>query len=202
MEKGKKHTLLFYHRTMDRLWRGTAVLSLELFFLWWFGSAFTALYRPQLDPVLLGAAGYSAVLSLFAFLTRRMSYVRASENFLLVATPFFRFKTSYKRIKGVRSVEFHRLYSPANLSWAEDHYTAPMIGETAVVIKLKDFPVSPGLLGLFFPKFLVSEKETELVLLVPDWMAFSLELDSRYAAYQQRLANKARLRALRAASSV
>ena len=201
MNKGKKHTLLIYYRTMDRLWRGTSLLSLELFAIWWFGTAMTEFYRPQLDPLLFGAAGFAAALSLFAFLSRRMGYVRAFDNHILVATPFFRFKTSYKRIRGVQSAEFHRLFPLENLSWAEDRYIAPMVGETAVVIKLKDYPVSPKLLGLFFHRYLISPRGTELVLMVPDWMALSVELDSRYANYQQRMAARAKLRSLRASYS-
>jgi hypothetical protein len=197
MAAGKKHTLVIYNRTMDRLWRGTIVLALELIVLWWFGKAFTSLYRPEIAPIMIGAAGYATAFGLFAFFVRNKGYVRAFDDYLLVATPFYRFKTSYKRIRGIRSVDFHRLFTVEDRPWAERRYSRPMIGETAVVVKLKKYPVSPNLINAFFHTYLINPGETELVLLVPDWMDLSVELDSRYNKYRQRQGNKARRRALR-----
>ena len=186
MAAGKKHTLVIYNRTMDRLWPGVLVLGLELFGLWWFRGAWTSLYRPELDPLLMGAAGYTTALGLFAFLARRMGYVRAFDDFFLVASPFYRFKTSYQRIRGMRAADFHRLFDLEKMSWSEERYVRPMIGATAVVIRLTDYPVPTGLMGTFFHRYLVSPKDTELVLLVPKWMDLSVELDSRYNEYRQR----------------
>ena len=42
---GKRFPLLMYRRTMDRVWGITLILGLALLALWWYGSAFTALYR-------------------------------------------------------------------------------------------------------------------------------------------------------------
>lgn len=186
MAAGKKHTLIIYHRTMDRLWRPVLLLSFALFALWRFGSALTHLYRPQIGPLVLAAAVYTGGFGLFAWLARGRGYVRAFDDYLLIASPFFRFKTSFERFRGVRSVDFHRLFELRNLSWTEERYTAPMIGKTAVVVRLSRYPLSLGLLSAFFHRYLFSPKDTELVLLVHDWMGFSVELDSRYNDFRQR----------------
>lgn len=197
MSAGKKHTLLIYNRTMRRVWQGAVILALLLFALWWFGRSFTSLYRPELDPIILGTAGYAAAFGLFAFFARRRGYVRAFDNYFLIATPFFRMKTSYKRVRGIRTVEFHRLFDLENLSWADERYVTPLIGETAVVVRLTDYPVGKAILHIFFHRYLISPRDNELVLLVPDWMALSLELDSRYNTYRQQIGDKMRKRALR-----
>ena len=185
MAAGKKHILVMYRRTMDRLWPGSLALGLLLLALWRYGSAFTDLYRPELNGLILVAGVYATGIGLFALLARRMGYVRAYDRFLLVATPFFRFKTSYQRLRGVRSVDIHRLFDLEDLSWTEERYVAPMIGSTAVVVKLTRYPISTGVLEKFFQKYLLSPQDTELVFVVPDWMSFSVELDSRYNEYRQ-----------------
>lgn len=186
MTAGRKHPLIIYSRTMSRLWFLAMFFGLEMLALWKFKSAFSDTYRPELDLLLLFAGLYGCGLGLFALLGRRMSYIRAFDRYFLVATPLFRFKTSYRRVRGVRATDFHRLFELNHLSWAEERYTQTMIGRSAVVVNLVDYPVSPRLAGLFFHRYLFSPKGTELVLLVPDWMALSVELDSRYNDYRQR----------------
>lgn len=171
---------------MDRLWAITLLLGLALFALWYFGEAVTTYYRPELDFFFLFAAIYTTGLGLFALLARHMGYVRAFDSYLLVASPFFRFKTSYRRIRGISCTDFHRLYDLSDLSWTEERYVEPLIASTAVVVTLSDYPISPGVMGYFFTKYLVSPKDRALVFVVPDWMALSVELDSRYNEYRQR----------------
>ena len=170
---------------MDRLWPGSLALGLLLLTLWRYGPAFTTFYRPGLSSLILAAGLYATFLGLFALFARRMGYVRAFDRYLLVATPFFRFKTSYKRLRGVRSVDFHRLFDLEGLSWAQERYIGPMIGETAVVVKLSKYPLSTGILENFLQKYYFSPQDTELVFIVPDWINFSVELDSRYNEFRE-----------------
>jgi hypothetical protein len=174
-----------YRQMMGRFWPWTFVLGLLLLAMWYFGPAFTTLYRPGLNWLLLAAGGYAAALGLFALFARRMGYVRAYDRFLLVATPFFRFKTSYERLRGIRSVDFHRLFDLEGLSWSQMKYVEPMIGSTAVVVRLAKYPVSANVLAYFFSKYFFSPQDTEMVFVVPDWMSFTVELDSRYNKYRQ-----------------
>jgi hypothetical protein len=47
-----------------------------------------------------------------------------------------------------------------------------------VVLELSSYPLSPGLLRLFLAPQMFSRQLTGLVLIIPDWMTFSAELDS------------------------
>ncbi len=183
---GKKHILLLYHRTMDRLWGITLVLGLVLVALWWFGGAFTDLLHPGNAALVLAAAGIALAVGVFAFLARRMGYVQAHADYFVLATPFFRLKTSYRRVRSIRTTEFFRLFDVDNLKWSEESYLKPFVGESTVVVGLTDYPVSPRVIKLFFPNYILSPKGTEYVLLVPEWMGLSVELDSRYNEYRQR----------------
>lgn len=174
-----------YRHVLGRFWPWTFVLGLLLLAMWVYGPAFTSLYRPQLSGMILGAGGYALFFGLFALLSRRMGYVRAYDRFILVATPFFRFKTSYERLRGIRSVDFHRLFNLEGLAWTEMKFVEPMIGKTAIVVRLSGYPLSPKVLSYFFPRYLFSPQDTEFVFVVPDWMKFSGELDSRYNKYRE-----------------
>ncbi len=192
--RGEKHILLLYHRTMDRLWGITFLLGLVLFALWRFEVSFTSLWRPEIKGLVYTAAGIAVAIGIFAFFARRMGYVRAFADYILIATPFFRFRTSYRRVKNIRTTEFYRLFDLENLSWREENYVRPFLGETAVVLNLKDFPLSPAIMRLFLPKYFLSPKGKEIVLLVRDWMGLSVELDSRFSEFRQRVKLKKRSR--------
>ena len=185
---GKRYPFLMYRRTMDRLWGITLFLGLALLGLWWYGNAFTALYRTGwVDTMILLAWIIALGVSAVAFFGRYLSYVQPNVDHLVIRTPFIKLKISYKRIIEVRSTEFHRLFDPEQFTWAELKYLEPFIGDTAVVVKLREYPVSPGILKFFFPKFIFSPRgDKGLVIMVPDWMKFSQDLDSRYSTYQQK----------------
>ncbi|HEX7974440.1 MAG TPA: hypothetical protein VF498_08540, partial [Anaerolineales bacterium] len=69
--------------------------------------------------------------------------------------------------------------APARMrGWAQHRFLEPFFGETAVVIELTGFPMARSLLRLFLPSMMFLRQNTGLILLVPDWMAFSTELDS------------------------
>ncbi len=181
---GKRHPFLMYKRTMDRTWGITLLLGMLLLAVWWFGRSYTQFFRFSIENVILFGAIISLAIGIFAFFARFMCYVQAKQDHLLIATPFVRLKTSYRRVVEIRSIEFYRLYSPKNLSWSERTYLDPLFARTAVVVNLKSFPVSRLVLRLFFPKYLLSPQHRGFILVVPDWMTLSTELDSRYSAWR------------------
>lgn len=184
---GKRYPFLMYRRMMDRVWGITLLLGLALLGLWWYGSAFTELYRGGwVDTMIMVSWIVALGVSAIAFFGRFLSYVQANVDHFVIRTPFFKLKVSYKRIIEVRSTEFHKLFDAENFSWAERTYLDPFIGDTAVVINLREYPISPDILKFFFPKFIFSPRDKGFVIMVPDWMAFSLDLDSRYSSYQQK----------------
>lgn len=170
---------------MDRLWGISLLFGLVLFALWWFGRGFTLFFRSEIELLIQVSAVFVTTVAIFAFFARRMGYVRAYSDYLLIATPFFRFKTSYRRVHEVRTIEYHNLLKTEKLSWTENSYLKPFLGETSVVVRLRAFPLSPVLLKLMLPKQMIDSETTSLILLVSDWMALSLEIDSRYNIWRQ-----------------
>ncbi len=172
---------------MDRMWGITLFLGLALLGLWWYGNSFSELYRGGwVDTMILAAWIMALGVSAIAFFGRFLSYVQPNADHLVIRTPFIKLKISYKRLVQVHTTEFHKIFDPEKFSWAERTYLDPFIGDTAVVITLREYPVSPNLLKFFFPKFLFYPREKGFVILVPDWMKFSADLDSRYSTYQQK----------------
>jgi len=185
--------MLFYRRTMDRLWGITVILGFELFAVWWYGSNLIRQFRPGIDALILYASIYTLTLGWFAFVARWMAYVRAFPDYLLIATPFFRFRTSYRRVLEIRPTEFHRLFDPDNFSWADEQYLRSFVGQTSIVINLREFPIRPGLLRLFFPAQFFSPQSTGFVLVVSDWMGLSVEIDSRMGEWRQKQIERSRM---------
>lgn len=184
---GKRHPLLLYRRTMDRLWRYTFPLGLILAVAWaytfWSGEPVFA--NPTAEVWLFVGACLTLAFSLFALLTRSMAYVRAYPAHLAVVTPFLRLNIAYRRVNAVRSASLQQIFPPARAGWAERSYLTPFYAKTGVVVDLNRFPLAPGLLRLFLPAQMFARQSTGLVLLVADWMSLSTELDSMLGVWRQ-----------------
>ena len=178
-KRGKRHSLLIYRRTMDRLWTATFTLGMILFTLWtwtWF-SPMRFLYAQE-NNWLMVAACVLLAFTAFAFFGRKVAYVQAYSDHLRLVTPFLRTNISYRRIHKVHPAEFQRLFPPSQASWAQDRLLSPFYGKTAIVLELKGYPLPRFLLRLFLAPQMFLVHGAGMVLLVPDWMAFSTELDS------------------------
>lgn len=176
---GNRHTILLYKRVMDRMWTATLLLGILLLGLWgwgWFSPA--VLIEAQNSFWLLAGSGMLLGFTLFAFFGRNMAYVQARPNHLRLVTPFLRTNISYKRMRSVHPANFQQLYPPSEASWAERRLLEPFYGKTAVVIDLNDYPLPPFFLRFFLAPQMFSKSNKGLVLLVPDWMAFSTEIDT------------------------
>ncbi|MEK6256852.1 MAG: hypothetical protein N2C13_05990 [Chloroflexota bacterium] len=173
---GKKHKLLFYKHTMQRLWRLSLILDIVLWLVWWFVS-------PQMSTAMTDFVWYSAAatlgIAIFAYFAQNMGYAQAKTGYLLLATPFLRLKISYKRIVSSHPVEFVQIFSPRKMRWADKRFARPYFRKTVVAIVLNDYPLSKIIIRLFFPKFIFHPQENAgLVLVVKNWMALSTEIDS------------------------
>jgi hypothetical protein len=183
---GGRHPLLFYRRTMSRLWKATLLLGILLA---------AALGFLSLEPtVILGLDGTSwlviatvvaLAISLFAFFARWMAYVQAQANSLKIVTPFLRFHISYKRMRSIRPSLTQQLFPPEKSSWSERSYLTPFYGKTALVVEMKGFPINPALLKLFLPDVMFTRNTTGMVLMVADWMQLSTEIDSFRGTWMQ-----------------
>ena len=71
-------------------------------------------------------------------------------------------------------------------SWAQRNFLEPFYGKTVLVVELKGFPLSPGLLKLFLPDSMFARTTTGLVLMVPDWMQLSTDIDTFRGTWLQK----------------
>lgn len=176
---GHKYPLLVYRHLVSRWWTPMIAIGLGMFAL---------AYTEYIDPIVqflpwrwqLPAAvgGLAILMGLFFWSIRYFAYVQPLANHLKLVTPFLRVNISYKRIKKTTTTEMRYLFSSKKMSgWVRDIFS-PLATQTAVVIELSGYPVSPFLLRLFLSRFFFKDKTPHLVLLVKDWMRFSAELES------------------------
>ena len=176
---GHRYPLLVYQHILSRWWPAMIAIGLGMFAL-----AYTEyitplgkflLWRWQL-PAAVG--GISIFLGFFFWLIRFLAYVQPHPNYLKIVTPFMRINISYKRVKKTTATEMRYLFSTKSMSgWVRDIFS-PLATNTAVVVELSAYPVSPTLLRLFLHRFFFKDKTPHFVLLVKDWMRFSAELES------------------------
>ena len=176
---GDRHPLLFYRRTMNRIWQSSLVLAIVIA-----GAGALSLLTPteilglESDTWLFAAATVAFVLCIFAFVARYFAYIQVHDSYLGIVTPFLRFKISYRRIKSVRPSLVQQIFPPDRLSWAQSSFLSAFTGKTALLMELKGYPMNPRLLKLFLPDAMFSPQSEGLVLVVPDWMKLSTELAS------------------------
>ncbi len=183
---GSRQPLLFYRRTMDRVWQYTLFLGLFLGAAgWWSLPRSTDILGIHSDIWLLACAILSFAVSFFAFFARFFAYVQATQNYIKIVTPFLRLRISYQRIRGIRPVLMQQVRPPEKAGWGMRTFVTPLYGKTVLVVELKSFPLNPFLLRLFLPGAMFATDVDGLVLLVPDWMKLSTELDSFRGAYQE-----------------
>ena len=184
---GSRHPLLFYRRTMDRIWKATLALGILLIAV----SAFSLVEPTQLlgmssDAWLFVAAAVALALSIFAFFARFVAYVQAQPDSLKIVTPFLRFHISYQRMRSVRPTLTQQVFPPEKSSWSQRSFLEPFYGKTVLVVDLKGFPIRPGLLKLFLPDSMFARSTTGLVLMVPDWMQLSTDIDTFRGTWLQK----------------
>lgn len=188
---GKKHTLLLYQRTMNRIWPITMLLAGLLFSIWAIAS-FTDLQvlHNQNNFLLLTAGVCSLGLSLFALLTRNMAYVQANVDHIKLNTPFMRINISYRRMRTVHPSTIMQLFPAGKLGWTDRNFLEPFFNSTALILELRSYPVKPWLLRALLPRQMFPPHVRGLVFLVQDWMALSTEIDSMSGVWLQLQARR------------
>jgi hypothetical protein len=185
-KKGARHPLLLYRRTMDRMGEYTLILGIFLGVAGgWPLLKETFIFGINSNIWLLGTALFSIAISIFAYLTRLVAYVQATESTLNVVTPFIRLKISYRRIQSFHPVLVQQIFPSEDLSWAARSYLSAFTGKTALLVELRSYPIDPAILHIFWSAQMFSPQSTGLVLLVSDWMKLSTELDSLYGSWMQ-----------------
>jgi hypothetical protein len=176
---GHKYPLIVYRHMLSRWWTPMIAIGLGMFAL---------AYAAYMDPVerllawpwqlAIAVGGLSIFVGIFFWVIRFFAYVQPYPTSLKLVTPFMRINISYKRIQRTTTTEMRYLFPLKSMSgWVQDIFS-PLANNTAVVIELNGYPVSPVLLRLFLYRFFFKDKTPHFVILVKDWMRFSSELDS------------------------
>jgi hypothetical protein len=189
---GNRHPLLVYQRSLDRFFWPVLLVGVALLALWWVGSNGGYINQLWQDILVLGAGIFALFLAFFIFLARRVAYVQAFPDHLRLITPFLRLNISYRRIRSVHSAMVQQLFPPERAKGNEKSLLEPFYGQTIVVVELLGYPMSPRVLKLFLPRQMFNPKSAGFVLITPDWMALSTEIDSAIGTYRQAQQNKNR----------
>ncbi len=178
---GKKHTLLIYTRMMNRWWPPLFLIgAVTLALAWWrYQDLYLRLTAPWQWMFIATAGGLCVFVSLLMWALRKSAYVRVYNDYFLLATPFLRMKVSYRRILRTSTATVESLFPVRKMPALQREAIQPLLKRTAVIVELKALPMPRAALSLFLSPFFFRDKKTPtLVILVPDWMAFSTELDS------------------------
>jgi hypothetical protein len=128
---------------------------------------------------MIGIGSFALLITFYLLFTRNMAYVQLFDTYLRLATPFLRVNISYKRIHRTNTSQVATLFPPNKLKGSRREIIEPISGETALVLYLTAYPLPRSSLSLFLSPFFFYDKTPHIVLIVDDWMSFSVELDSR-----------------------
>ena len=185
--KGRRYRLPLYQRALKRWISATFWMTV---FLAAFGAA-AWFFAPEITEtqvfIIWGAAIAAGLLTLLFFAIRKSSYVRCMQKHLLIATPFLRVKVPYRRIKRTSNAEMSSLFPARKLSTSRRDILGPLASNTALILWLDGYPMSPGLMRTMMSPFFFYEKTPHFVLLVDDWMGLSIELESIRSALKQQV---------------
>lgn len=187
---GKRYPLLMYRRTLDRLWPSLFLSGAILLLL----GIYVRFAQPPLEKEesawLMISGALLLILSLFFILLRYAAYVQPRADHLRFVTPFLQMRISYRRIRSSHAAEIGALFPPQRISGSLRSFLEPFYGNTAVVLEMNGYPIPKSILRLFLSKAMFHPQQEALILLVPDWIAFSAELDSLRSQWLSTLRRK------------
>ncbi len=185
MSQTKNRYPLLVYREMTRTWVWPAIWLIPGgVALWW-----AVPQVPQLDARFAPAGlvmSVAGILLLGYILLARRARVTCSKSKFVIHTPLYPVAFSYGRITMIRPVEFNMIFSPREEKSTRQRMYARLWGKTALVINIRGFPLPLGWLKLWFHPYLLHPKEKALVLLVEDWMALSIQLETRSTEWRER----------------
>ncbi len=170
-----RHRLLLYTYLLNRWWRAVMACGVTLLLLT-AGLALIPYYFPQFpvvwvaDWILWITAGLGALTvcgALFLASIRKSAYVQVFPDHLRLVTPFLRLRIGYQRLRRTYTAEMSQLFPLKKLRGRKRDILRPLVGRTAVVLELRQLPLSRSALSLFLSPFFFPDK-------TPAWPFWSL----------------------------
>jgi hypothetical protein len=176
---GHRFPLIVYRHLLNRWWTPMIAIGLVMFALA-YGEYIHPVYRfiPWRWQLFAGIGTLAILVGIFFLVIRQIAYIQPFPGYIKLVTPFLRINISYKRLQRTTPAEMRQLFPHGSMSgWVRDIFE-PLAGQTALVLELKSYPVSPILLRMFLSRFFFKDKTPHFVILVTDWMGLSAEIDS------------------------
>ena len=171
--RGDRAPLLLHRRFSEQVfWPCLVILVTCTVLLLWTPAALEA--RRSYLSVILAGTGLILVLTL---LFRLRSYVQCRATDLWVQLPFNHVSIPYAAIRATRPNDFFHVFPPREQPRVQRRFLEPLLGSTVVIVDLDDLPRSRTWLRLWMSRYLILPDSVGLVLPVPDWIAFRIELD-------------------------
>jgi hypothetical protein len=168
-----------YQRLVGRWWTPMFMIGIVMFWLAY--QEYThPVYRfiPWRWQVFAGVGVLAILIGIFFLVIRQIAYIQPFPGYVKLVIPFMRVNISYKRLHKTTVSEMRQLFPVKGMSgWMKEIF-APLATQTAVVLELKSYPISPAILRMFFSRFFFKDKTPHFVILVKDWMGLSSEIES------------------------
>jgi hypothetical protein len=138
-----------------------------------------------LDELLFFGGLLLLAITLYGLFARNLAYAQARPDHLRINTPFTQIKVSYRRIRIVHPSSLSSAFPSSNLKGSLRSFLAPYLSETVLIVELTGLPLARIALKFFLGPAMLLPSTPGLVLLVPDWMSLSTEIDSILSTWRQ-----------------
>ena len=195
VHSGRRHRLVLYTYMINRWWRAILALGIVLLALAaGLGSLPLLMHQSPTYFVsdltlwaVSGVGAFTVFLAIVLIAIRKSAYVQPFDTHLRMVTPFLRMNISYRRIRQTTSVEFRSLFPARQFKGSNRAILEELAGQMAIVLELNGWPLPPYFLRFFLSPFFFPDKSSRLALIVPDWLKFSMELESYRNAWRESL---------------
>jgi hypothetical protein len=195
VHSGRRYQLLLYTYMINRWWRPILTLGIILLVMTGLLGGLPLLLPQYAFPwfsdftlMVAGGVGALAVLlGVFLITIRKSAYVQPFDTHLRLVTPFLRMNISYRRLRQTTSAEMGGLFPPQRFKGSKRAILEPLARQMVIVLELNGWPLPPRFLHFFLSPFFFPDKTPRLALMVPDWLKFSVELESFRSAWGESL---------------
>lgn len=190
MARGSRHILIIYRYMLGRWWRATLMTGIMLLVLaaglYWLPTLLPQYHFIEVADwklwILAGTGGFGLIFSIFLIVISKIAYVQLFEKHMRLSTPFLRLNIAYSRINRTSTTELQQLFPPNRLGKWRKELLRPLASRNVILLELSSFPIPRKTMLFFLSPFFFPDNSPNLALLVPDWIKFSTELDSKRGA--------------------